>query len=763
MSAIYDYVEAGFKVFGLHGIDKDGSCECGNPKCEAFFKHPRISNWQSVPHWSDEQLETFEALGHFKTGFGVLCEGWLIIDVDARNGGVESFKKLCKRFPSVLECAFFVNTGSGGGSQHHYFRLPEPVPMVQHHPDYIGVDFKTSGFVVGSGSLHATGAEYERARGFPQDVTEAPTELVEFLRKPDRHRVSLDGMAVDVSDQEIETLLSYIDPGLSYEPWVKIGMAIHHCTGGVGFDLWDEWSSRDSKYPGTDQLEKHWHSFGKSANPAGYGTILHYARQGGYVDDVTFEYQDELPSAEESGSLNTDSIDLLRPPGFVGELTDWINSQCLYPRENLAVAAALSAVSALAGMRFVDELDGMSANLIAFCVAGSGTGKEAVAQAYLEIMRTAGIQGAVHGGFKSEQELYRNLVRHQAAFYCIDELGLVLRKLDNASKRGGASYLEGIIGAVMSAYSKSNGFLPVTGDLKEEIRESLIKDLSRAEKRLDELPADSSQDMKRGRLEHDVERLRIALGKIDDGLDSPYLTVLGYTTPVTFNDLMTFEQATNGFMARAMIFTDLETNPKRKAKFAKRRMPDSLVNAIRNLWAPGHFDMARSTVERVGYLGEKTGVPTTADAAEAMDAVYIKFHAMAEEHKATTGLEAIPRRGYELASKVSLLLAMPGGVRTAEHVRWAYALAKRDVDMKIKMTYAQSHEEEDSGLAARVLSLVTKEHGETLGVICNRLRSTPKAQVEALLNKMVESGMITVVECKHPSNGKIFKKFFGAQ
>jgi hypothetical protein len=27
---------------------------------------------------------------------------------------------------------------------------------------------------------------------------------------------------------------------------------------------------------------------------------------------------------------------------------------------------------------------------------------------------------------------------------------------------------------------------------------------------------------------------------------------------------MTYEMATNGFMARSMIFTDLETNPKRK-------------------------------------------------------------------------------------------------------------------------------------------------------------------------------------------------------
>ena len=44
-------------------------------------------------------------------------------------------------------------------------------------------------------------------------------------------------------------------------------------------------------------------------------------------------------------------------------------------------------------------------------------------QSYLQIMRTAQVQAAVHGGFKSEQEVMRNLIRHQAAFYCIDEIG----------------------------------------------------------------------------------------------------------------------------------------------------------------------------------------------------------------------------------------------------------------------------------------------------------------------------------------------------
>ena len=47
---------------------------------------------------------------------------------------------------------------------------------------------------------------------------------------------------------------------------------------------------------------------------------------------------------------------------------------------------------------------------------------------------------------------------------------------------------------------------------------------------------------------------------VDAGLENPYITLLGFTTPVTFNDLMSFEQATNGFMARAMIFRRCSCN-----------------------------------------------------------------------------------------------------------------------------------------------------------------------------------------------------------
>ena len=773
ISEIYDYIEAGFRVFGLHGT-QGGSCACGDTECKAVLKHPIMSNWQNSPQWSDDQIDCFSQMGHFDSGFGVLVKGFLVVDVDARNGGVPSFKKLCKDVPSLLECAFIVNTGSGGGSQHWYFKLSDDdktKSLMQTNKKYTGIDFKTSGYVVGSGSLHESGSNYEAVKGYPQDVGFAPPELIALLERPAFYRVSNNGQDLDIDEQHIVNLLAFVNADCDYNQWVSVGMAIHHCLNGGGVELWDNWSSSGAKYCGGATIQKHWHSFGKTSNPVGYGTLLHYANGGGYCEPVTFVYDGSLGAADDVPNVNLDSVksvkhlldepvDVRRPPSFVGELTQWINDQCLYPRENLAVAAALTAVSSLAGMRYTDELDGMSPNILAFCIAGSGTGKEQIMQSYLQIIKAAQVQSALHGGFKSEQEIMRNLIRHQAAFYCVDELGITLNKLQNASKKGGASYLEGIVGLIMSVYSKANGYLPITGDLKDEIKQKLTLEYAQLEKKIEKLPQDSGSDTTRQRLEDMQADVLQAIQNVDDGLENPYLTLLGFTTPVTFNDLMSFEQATNGFMARAMIFSDLETNPKRKTKFKKTPMPVYLSNALRNLYAHGHFDAMERTGARVQHIGDKSTLPTTQDAIELLNEVYERFYNLAEYHKGTTGMEAIARRGYELASKVSLICALPSGLRTAEHICYGYALAMQDVERKIKLAYSTDNQKSSDGLAAKVLSIIDKEHGETLGVICNRLRGTPKAQVEALLDDMVAKGMLNVIEKIKSSNKKPYKVFY---
>ena len=744
-----DFIENDIVIFGLYGA-AGGLCECGDAKCKAVLKHPIASNWQHSPLWSDEQLEVMEEMGQFETGYGVLTDGLLVVDVDERNGGAKSYEALLEAVPQIAGAGLVVKTGSGGLSKHLYFSLEGAAALVQNLKDYPGIDFKSTGYVVGPGSLHESGNRYEVLAGSPFDIEKAPAALLDLLKKPDRHRASVNGVSVDVSDDDLKGMLAAI-PNLTdteYETYIRIGMAIHLVTSGEGYPLWADWAAKGDKYDPKD-MGKKWHSFGKSANPVTFGTLAHYAEEAGWVAPVDFSSELHFEAPEACG-LETKGIDLLRPPGFVGKITKWINDRNRHPREHLAVAAALASISSVAGMRYVDPLDSITPNLFLFGVSGSATGKESVLKSYQEILKAAGVVAAAHGAFKSEQEIYRNLTRHQAALYTIDELGETLGKIANARAKGTAAYLEGIIGTLMSLYSKANSFAMITGDLKEEIRQALTKELAGVQKRVDGNEPFDGDEIK-------LESLKRQVGNIDKGIEKPYLCIFGLTTPERFSDLMDFDMATNGFMGRSLIFREREDNPKSKPrnKIQKEPVPNDIAATLMQLYAPGHSEL----FERVECVGEQVDVPTRDDAREKLDEIEHAFYEMAEKAKNQTGLTAIPRRGYEQVAKVSMILAIPGGLRTVEHVMWAYALVKRDVDEKMKLAYSNSATDKQDALASMVMSHVTDEHGETIGRLRSKCRSYRKEDVDKVVDKLVENSFLRFEETS-AGKGRTTKKYF---
>jgi hypothetical protein len=748
-----EFWENGYHVFGLHGANKKGQCGCGNPDCQAAYKHPLTSNWQHTPHWSEDQLEVMEETGQFATGYGVLIRGMLVIDIDARNGGVESMQKLANDFYSLRQAGLVVKTGSGGGSRHFFFKLPEEMALVQHLDQYPGIDFKSSGFVVGAGSLHASGNRYEVSHGSVEEIEDAPDDIIALLRKPDRHRAVIDGLTVDVSHAELADMLACIDPDTDHDTWVKCGMAVHHASNGTAFDVWDNWSAKGSKYPSSDILYKRWHSFGKASNPVTLGTLKHHAEQGGWLEPVTFTPNEEIEvqASQDGADIDTSGCDLKRPPGFVGTVTAFINSQCRYPRENLAVAAALTSVGNIVGLRYADALQDVTTNVFAFCVAGSGTGKEAIQQAALAIHRAARINAAVHGNIKSEQEILRNLTDHQAAYYIIDEIGIMLRKIKNAQQKGGAAYLDGIIGMLMSVYSKANGWLPVTGDMRKEVRKSLLQELQQVEKRLEEQPSPM--------LEARISAIEYAIKSLDNGIEKPFLSLMGFTTPVTFDDLVDFESATNGFIGRSLLFNERETVPDEVENFVRPKMDERLELALATLYSAGSFDTMEG--QRIEHYGEKLTIPTNAEAQIMLKQVMRQFHEMAQEHKDRTGLEALALRAKEAVAKVSFILAVPEGIRTVEHVRWAYALVRRDVEEKTRLVIGNDRRKESpvQALAARIMNLVSGDTGETLGVLVNRIKNVKKDDIEKCLDLLIKDKLVVMEETVHPRKKIVSKRY----
>jgi hypothetical protein len=732
-----EFRDAGYRVFGLLGPkDHDGT----PLEDRMAYKKPWSSGWQHTPDWSDEQWDTMHDMGMFATGYGVLMRDLLVVDIDARNGGVESYQRLLDKVPALASAGLVVETGSGGGSKHLYFRAPGSA-LVQSLKDYPGIDFKSSGYVVGPGSIHASGAHYKAVLGSPDDIDDAPSALVVMLQKPEHHRNEYKGAAIDVSHEDVRDMLRHVGDYDDYDRFVEVGMCVHHATDGTGFDIWDEWSQQSSKY-NADEMHKKWHSFGKSANPRTIGTLVYLAEEGGWVRPVTFtptvEFDFSTPSLPQDNE-----IDLLRPPGFVGDLAAWIESQSRRPRERLAVAGALAAIGNISGLRYVDERDNVTSNIFAFCVAGSGTGKDAILQAVGECHAVAGIGAATHGSIKSEQEIMRNIaLRHQAAFYLVDEIGIFLQKIKNAQQRGGAAYLEGVIGLLMSVYSKASGRLLITGDLKEDIKEAIRKELSVLNR--------AKEDGERVDEDH-VRKLIAKIDSLDDGLLRPFVSVVGFTTPVTFDGLVDFDAATNGFIGRSLIFEEKDTAPRTKRGFRKQAMPSRIADRLRSIYAAGEFDSKAGISEPTN----RRSIPTDRAASDMLDEVVQWFEDQAVEHKAMTGLESLYLRAYELVAKVSFILAIPDGIRTVEHVRWAFALVKKDVDAKMHLVVSNNGDKSKANMAlASAVAHLLGDEGLTIGVLRNRLsRKWNREDVDAMVAALVERGTVLQQEVS-AGNGK---------
>jgi hypothetical protein len=761
--------ESGLRVFPLHSFLLDtktgaATCLCGWSGCIAPGKHPMASNWQHTPVWDSEQIDNMVSVGWYDSGYGVLCKGLLVIDVDARNGGLKSFAKLSALVPEIAGAGMIVETGSGGGSRHLYFKAPAGVALVQSlGAEYPGLDFKSSGYVVGPGSRHASGGAYRAVYGSPDDVDDAPAGLIRLLQRPERHRAEFDGRAVDVSEGDIVDMLAHVDPDCGYETWIRIGMAIHHATGGTGQAVWDRWSAKGEKYD-SRRMDSHWHSFGRSSNPVTLGTLVHYAEEGGWKMPVSFvpanDFGDvpDVPvrKAPQKGAVgkdrrassglpfDTSGVDLTCPPGFVGDVAAWIENQSRRPRRKLAVAGALVAIGNVAGLRYTDDLDGVTCNLFAFCVAGSRTGKEAIQQAVAEVHAAAGCKAATHGAIKSEQEILRNLTRHQAAFYLIDEIGIFLQKIRNAQQKGGAAYLDGVIGMLMSAYSKADSFMLVSGDLKEDIRQALLKELSSLNRRLEE--GDGRAGVDPAAAERHIRHLESALAGLDNGLEKPFLSLMGFTTPVTFDELVDYQSATNGFIGRSLIFQERDTAPRSKPEFRKAPMSPSMRAAISQIYYAGEYDMMADepwrSGSRIEYYGPRTPVPTAPEASRMLADALEWFEDAAVAHKSRTGLEALYLGAYELVSKVSLILAVPEGRRTGEHVRWAFELVRQDIDSKARLVTANDSDKSvaKTALMAKIANIIEGE-GETIGVIFNRLRKQKREDVQKTLDEMLERGL----------------------
>ena len=129
------------------------------------------------------------------------------------------------------------------------------------------------------------------------------------------------------------------------------------------------------------------------------------------------------------------------------------------------------------------------------------------------------------------------------------------------------------------------------------------------------------------------------------------------------------------------------------------------------------------------------------------------FYAIGEVESSETGNTPIPRRGFELMMKVALTVGIPGGVVEAEHIRWAYALIRRDMELKRNIAKANTAAEKSDQLLSKILSLLSHDDPVSEGIVINRCRMFKKTDVLRGLDWLIENEKISFNDHK-PARGK---------
>jgi putative DNA primase/helicase len=190
------YANNGWKVLPVHGI-VDGRCTCGRSHSESkdIGKHPAINSWHTEATSDPDKIAAWwDQNPDYNIGVFAKESGFLVIDIDPRNGGDESFLKLealaSGALPKTVEAVtgvYSVNGKSARG-RHLIYKCNPGEKFIGNFKKagLDGIDVKYNGYILVDPSRHFSGVNYYWKDGHSPwqlgEPAQAPDELLAVLR-----------------------------------------------------------------------------------------------------------------------------------------------------------------------------------------------------------------------------------------------------------------------------------------------------------------------------------------------------------------------------------------------------------------------------------------------------------------------------------------------------------------------------------------------------------------------------------------------------
>lgn len=625
------YASFGWHVFPVWGA-KDGKCKCRR-LCKSPAKHPVET---LVPRGQDDATTDEATIRRWyasmpDAGVAIFMRpsGLIAIDIDPRNGGFESMDDLeVKNGPLVSDVLQFTQAGG----EHRIFKISSDATGI---PGKLGagIDVKHNGYIVAAPTQGISGVYEWEASSDPLEGA-IPSPLPDWLRgmahtekAPEISVASRFVTAAQVG--ELRDALSVI-PSDDRDLWVRFGLAL--CPlGQAGFDLWDGWSQRSSKYDPVDQIRV-WRSF--TPGQFNFESIFWLAQENGWINPLAGGAP--APVAVKSVTVLAPVVmaetpdALLNPPGIVGDVARWINSTSRKPQPQFAVQAALAFAATVLGRRYVTEHRNWS-SLFFLNVGKSASGKEHGKWAVEKLLESCGLDHLVGpNGYTSDSGVLSTLNKQPTHFACIDEFGKVLEGAAVKNNFRASSMLR----TLMEVWGRGDGALRPQGYSTF------------------------------GMSDADAKKIQ------ERTVRNPAITLLAMTTPESFFDAIGSAAARDGFLNRFIIVeSDIGRQVGQSA--ASREVPETIktwVTAVRDAAGIQLVNPDSASSMQVTPIT----VPMRPEAMRLFSAFEHECVSLMDEYE-QAGLAEMFGRCNEMAMKLSLILAIGDGLHAVgdTHAKWA--------------------------------------------------------------------------------------------
>lgn len=254
--------------------------------------------------------------------------------------------------------------------------------------------------------------------------------------------------------------------------------------------------------------------------------------EGDLIDEETGEVIDESPAP-----VTRDFPDhLLRVPGLVGDIAEWVLRTSPRPCRLFAVAAGLATIATLAGRRFYVGAPRSGTNLYMLIIADSGFGKERPQQCIKDVLTAAGAHGLLAGSVSSASALSLRLTEKPSQIQIIDEVHQVLRQ---ATARGSSSQEVRLVQDYCTLWGRSNAdFVPQSTTTRGDV---LIK--------------------------------------------RPTLSIFGATVPDAFYKSLRSEMVAGGFLNRFSVFPVFARPPRNRDIPVDDAVPEDIARRAKAIFA----------------------------------------------------------------------------------------------------------------------------------------------------------------------------------